>query len=291
MKITYLVMALCTALLPASEVQAQDKVAAAAAKEPAYQTVLQVPTAKTLMLSDGRFVRLAGIQAPNVSRALRPGQPYAEEARQTLKKLVEGQQVRIEPVRKTSDHKGRMIAQVYTRDGTWVQGALLRAGAAMVYTFVDTRTYTKEMLALETEARAAQRGLWEGPYYSVLHEGNAMQGLHRFAIIEGTVQAIAEVRKTIYINFGEDWRTDFTVVVPPKHRRQFDMRMLQTLPGKRVRVRGWIYRKNGPSVDISHPELIEILQSGQGTPQTQGAVSDVSAPPAPSASSAAASGE
>jgi hypothetical protein len=32
------------------------------------------------------------------------------------------------------------------------------------------------------------------------------------------------------------------------------------LKGKRVRVRGWLKNFNGPSITVTHPEQIEILE-------------------------------
>jgi len=31
------------------------------------------------------------------------------------------------------------------------------------------------------------------------------------------------------------------------------------LEGRRVRVRGWIYERNGPTMDLTHPEQVEML--------------------------------
>ena len=30
--------------------------------------------------------------------------------------------------------------------------------------------------------------------------------------------------------------------------------------GKRVRVRGWIDERNGPAMDLTHPEQVELLR-------------------------------
>ncbi len=73
--------------------------------------------------------------------------------------------------------------------------------------------------------------------------------------------AAAVVRGRVYLNFGPDWRTDFTIAIAPRDRRRFTRAGL--LPGdwdgRRLRVRGWLKRYNGPMIEATHPEQIELL--------------------------------
>ena len=71
----------------------------------------------------------------------------------------------------------------------------------------------------------------------------------------------ASVRGRIYLNFGLDWRTDVTVGIGKREGRAFERAGfdLLSLNGKRVRVRGWLRRRNGPMIEATHPEQIEIL--------------------------------
>ena len=82
-----------------------------------------------------------------------------------------------------------------------------------------------------------------------------------FQLIEGRVREVAVVRKRAYLNFGEDWRTDFTISIAPRDRRRFLADGIDPMgyQGQRVRVRGWLRHYNGPLVDVTHPEQIEIL--------------------------------
>lgn len=71
----------------------------------------------------------------------------------------------------------------------------------------------------------------------------------------------AKVRGRIYLNFGQNWRQDFTITVAPRDRRLFDKAGFNhtDMPGRRVRVWGWLKYFNGPSIEATHPEQIEIL--------------------------------
>ena len=81
-------------------------------------------------------------------------------------------------------------------------------------------------------------------------------------MVEGTVLDSAEVRGRTYLNFGEDWRSDFTVTISPKDKRRFREESfdLLALKGRRIRVRGWLHQRNGPMIDVTHPEQIELLE-------------------------------
>jgi hypothetical protein len=63
-----------------------------------------------------------------------------------------------------------------------------------------------------------------------------------YQLVEGTVHAAGEGHKWIYVNFAEDWRHDFTIAIAQKDRAAFETAGLdlERLPGKRVRVRGWV---------------------------------------------------
>ena len=86
----------------------------------------------------------------------------------------------------------------------------------------------------------------------------------RFELVEGRVLDVATVRNRTYVNFGDDWRSDFTLNLASSARKLFEREGfdLEGLEGRRVRARGWIKFYNGPMIDITHPEQIEILEPG-----------------------------
>ncbi len=85
--------------------------------------------------------------------------------------------------------------------------------------------------------------------------------MNSFQLVEGRVATAANVRGRVYLNFGEDWKTDFTVLAPSSVRRMFEKKGidLALLGGSVVRVRGWVKSWNGPMIELTHPEQLEIL--------------------------------
>jgi endonuclease YncB( thermonuclease family) len=215
-------------------------------------------------IDGAREIRLVGIQAPKLplGRKNFPEWPLAPEAKTALETLVGGKRVILEFGETRIDRHGRLLAHLRTEDGTWVQGAMLQTGMARVYTFPDNRTRAVEMYALETEARAARRGIWAHPYYAIRTPAQAAADVGTFQVIEGRVLDAARVRDRVFLNFGPNWRTDFTIAIPTKALARFRTAGLdpQALKGRTVRVRGWLKRENGPMVEATHPEQIETVK-------------------------------
>ncbi|MEQ8665516.1 MAG: thermonuclease family protein [Rhodospirillales bacterium] len=208
-------------------------------------------------------VRLVGIQAPKLplGREGFKAWPLADESRSALVDLVHGMTVTLYSGGARADRHGRHLAHLRLANGTWVQGELLRSGWARVYSFPDNRSLIGEMLALESESRGSHRGIWGHPNYAVRTPGELADLIGRFEIIEGAVLAAAVHKGTGYLNFDDDWRTDFTLVIHPPSMAVFDAAGVdpESYANRTVRVRGWLKSFNGPMIEVTHPEQIEIL--------------------------------
>jgi endonuclease YncB( thermonuclease family) len=232
--------------------------------------VIGVIDGDTAVLETGREVRFVGIQAPKLPLG-RPGfeaWPLAEEAKSAVQSLLRGQRVFLGYGGRREDRHGRLLAHLFIEGAghPWVQARLLSAGLARVYGFADNRALLGEMLVVEQGARQARRGIWADPYYRPLDarelEAQPQDFVGRFEIVEGRVVKVARVRGRTYLNFGSDWRRDFTATLDEAARRLFDVdgRDVAALEGRRVRLRGWVNSLNGPMVKITHPEQIEVLE-------------------------------
>ena len=226
--------------------------------------VREVVDGDTVVLEDGTTVRLVGIQTPKLplGRAGFPTQPLAHETKAALEALVLGRRVTLSYGGQRIDRYGRALAHLEDEDGIWIQGELLRRGLARVYTFNDNRALSETMLAAEREARDAARGIWALDYYTVRGIGETEDLIGSYQIVEGRIVAADTVRGRAYLNFGPDYRTDFTISISPKDMRMFKRSNFDptALDGRRVRVRGWLKSFNGPMIDVTHPEQIEVLE-------------------------------
>jgi endonuclease YncB( thermonuclease family) len=232
----------------------------------ATAVVEEVSDGSTIVLDrpvmDSRVLRLAGIEAPRIAQ--RPAEenwPLAEEARQTLETLSLGRQVRLSFGGLALDRYRRLIAQVHDENGLWLQGEMVARGMARVRGLPDNGFPVADLLLMEAAARAEARGIWADPFYRIRSPDEAEKDIDSFQIVEGAVMDRARVRDRIYLNFGPDWRTDFTVSIETRLLKAFEKAALDPmdLKGRKIRVRGWIESRNGPFIDATHPEQIEVL--------------------------------
>ena len=242
-------------------------------------SVVRVLDGDTLVVDGGGEVRLIGALAPRAWDAAGDGEdwPLAATAKAELERLVLGHSIELGFGGRRSDRYGRLLAQVFVRDAaaagpedergtTWVQGAMLERGLARAYSLEGSASCLAELLARERVARAAALGVWAEASYAVRGAAEVEHLLERrgtFQIVEGRVRAVADVRGTVFVNFGEDTRQDFTIAIRAQTKRQIVAAGIdpQLWTGRTVRVRGWIERRGGP--------LIEIHNAGEVEPVTR----------------------
>ena len=234
-------------------------------------TVAAIEDGETLTLTDGRKVRLLGVKAPSAPLGWKGDDPwpFVAEAKAALSRLVSGAEVELRFDERRSDRHGHVLAQVTVARGqtrTWVQEALVVKGLARAYPLPGASACVAELVGIEAEARAARRGLWRSWAYR-LQDAQDVKRLgrltHSYQLVEGTVHAVGEGRRLIYVNFAEDWRSDFTITIARKDLAAFEAAGLDLarLAGRKVRVRGWVEWWNGPMIAATHPAQIEMLAS------------------------------
>ena len=240
--------------------------------------VARVIDGDTLVLESGLKVQLASILAPRPARkadkknSARPAEPLAEQARQMLAALTRGEKVRLYYGGRHRDRYGRAVAQVMVLNDkgevtSWVQQVMVGTGMARVYTWPGTAQNTALLYKAERAARRAGQGIWDSKathgYYDIRKPDPdpLAQHVDSVQIVEGVVVKTAEVRGTIYLNFGANYRTDFTVAISKKARRAFRKAAYDPLKlaGARVRVRGYIELYGGPIIWLNDPARLEVL--------------------------------
>jgi endonuclease YncB( thermonuclease family) len=234
-------------------------VCTAAAQTPCATTGLGTANAtavrdgRTLMLDDGRELRLAAIEVTDDSRG-------------ALRAIAVGRPLRLERLGPEQDRYGRLVAFAFAGEAEQsVQAALLAEGKARVSSRIGDKTCAESLLTTERAARAAGRGLWADPNFAPLQAENlarlqAERG--KFALVEGKVLSVRESGATIYVNFGRRWTRDFTVIVFKRQQRAFAAAGVEPkrLEGRRIRVRGFIEQRGGPIIAAESPEQIEFIE-------------------------------
>ncbi|UJX40654.1 thermonuclease family protein [Desulfovibrio sp. JY] len=124
-------------------------------------SVARVFDGDTVQLTDGRRVRLAGIDAPEIAHGAAPAQYYAAASRRELASLTQGVALRFMPVGRGSDRFGRALGDLILPDGASVAERMLAAGAAFFFWYPDLPdSLVQRLLSAQRRAMEQGRGFW-----------------------------------------------------------------------------------------------------------------------------------
>jgi endonuclease YncB( thermonuclease family) len=230
-------------------------------------TVALVHDGRSFSLDDGREVRLDGIEVPPVPASGVSADRAAAglAAKAALEELVLHRRVELLARQAETDRYGRIIARADRLDGSErrpVVEELLARGHAST---AANAACAAALLERERTAREGKLGLWGDPYYAARPAEDAAGLLAergRFSVVEGTIFSVRESGGTIYMNFGRRWSQALTVTIAKRREAIFTAAGLdpKRLERRRVRVRGFIEERNGPRMEATRPEQIEIAE-------------------------------
>jgi hypothetical protein len=251
------------ALLGACAASAAPLPPCAGAIEAAGVQVVRIEKNGDLILADGRAVHAEGLLLPAGAADHAPDY-FAGQALNTMSTLTHGRGVTLAVFVPKEDRYGRMRAQIFIPDNAddfWLQAAMLSRGLARVSILPDRRECVRELYAIEAQARAAKYGIWSNPAYAVRMPDNLGRDNGTFQIVEGKVLTAAMKDGRAFLDFGPDWRHDFSVTVAPDDMANFASAGVDPrgYAGKTVRVRGWVQWHNKPEIEVATPEDIEVL--------------------------------
>jgi endonuclease YncB( thermonuclease family) len=232
--------------------------------------VAAVIDGRSFVLDDGREIRLAGIEVPPLPGPNDSGARAAAglAARAALNSMLGDQTVELRHDRAGADRYGRILAHAWlVKERTRRSAAheMLARGFAQVSAHVGERACANELLARERAARTSKLGLWGEPYYVIRaaeSSGELTSERGHFIVVEGRVRSVRESGGIIYVNFGWRGSRALTVTISKRNGRAFAGSGLEpkTLAQRQLRVRGWLEDRNGPRIEVTRPEQIEIAE-------------------------------
>lgn len=220
-----------------------------------------------LITEDGKIVSLYGLQFPDsVENPME-----FERALDRLSSLVFGGLVTLdtslfEEAGSEMDRYGDRHSKVLDPSGRWIQQELVEQGFVW---WSGAAKYPKQLrrslVAAERRAEETRSGVWREFRTLNANTLTSLPESANFVIAEGRVLNVYRSAKMTFINFGEDWKTDFTAAISSKNRRKFETQdwKLSALMHKLIRIRGSVRWYNGPYMELSFPEQLEI-----GSPQS-----------------------
>ncbi|MBK5532556.1 thermonuclease family protein [Pseudomonas sp. TH08] len=210
--------------------------------------VQRVVDGDTVRLSDGRSVRMIGLNTPELGKQGRSDEPFAVAARKRLQALVDasGGRVGLRLGKQAKDHYGRTLAHIYSAGGANLEAQMLADGLGFQVAVAPNVDLVKCQQAAESSARQAGLGLWR---QSPVLKAEQIQR-SGFAVVQGRVSKVQRNRGGIWIEL----QGSLVLRVAPNLVGQFDHVPLQALKGRQIEARGWIVdrsRRGGLKSDES----------------------------------------
>ncbi|NUU36741.1 thermonuclease family protein [Pseudomonas sp. C2B4] len=196
--------------------------------------VQRVVDGDTLRLSDGRSVRMIGLNTPELGKKGRSDEPFAVAARKRLEALVAASdgQVGLLPGKESKDRYGRTLAHVYGADGANLEAQMLAEGLGFLVAVPPNVDLLGCQQAAERSARQSGRGVWrQSPVLKADQISTA-----GFAVLSGRVSKVQRNRGGVWIELQDS----VVLRVAPNVLARFDSALLENLKGRQIEARGWV---------------------------------------------------
>ena len=213
----------------------------------------------TIKLKDQRIIRLIGIDTPELGRKGRASEAYARASKNRLAELIRGSdyEVKLSYDQQKEDRYHRSLAYLRLKNGDDPAEILLREGLATTLVIPPNTARTKDYARIEAAARRKGLKIWAEQEKQAI-TANSLTGKEAgYRIVHGTV---SELRTTRY----NHWlRLDNRLTVKLTRRdaeKYFPTALINKLPGKRIEVRGDLYRyKRQLRLRLRHPANFALL--------------------------------
>lgn len=183
-------------------------------------------------LSDGREGALAGVV------------PLGRDAPLTLPPRWMDAPVRLEEA--SIDRYGKPHYWVYQQSGNaLLQADLAASGLVMPYSHDGALPAALAALPITHEA--------------MISADDAARVIGQWAQVRGIIRHVSVQKTAAYLNFAEDWKSDFTIHLPKIMLKHYGAETLEALKGKEVRVRGFVHRYAGARITLLEPSMLEVV--------------------------------
>lgn len=235
---------------------------------------------QTILLTDGKIIRLENIYFPDYS-AYQPGE-LSSITLKVLNDILPNKKIQIytipSRIRKSPENRmGHIQGQIYVAgDDVWIQQLLVSLGLAISYPDEYSSEYMTGLLTGEQQARQESLGLWSNENRYKIQKAKELNTLsqsdadkygltQQYHLVEGTITSSTLKKNIVYLNFGENWRSDFTVLLNSDIRKKLEKRGInpQNLQGRKMRIRGWIDWYNGVYIEPRSIHDITFLEPDQ----------------------------
>lgn len=219
-----------------------EKVAASCEYSGALENVVirSITDGDTLVLDDGRKVRLLGVNTPELGFGSQLSEPYALAAKSYVESLwVSEQRATIGIGQQGKDKYDRVLAHVFIGEVDVVQHLLAKG-----WGFSNVRPPDLELAGcyadIAAKARQANLAVWaNGAFYSDSRADLAAG----FTVLTGTLVDVNVAGRSWWLRLDGD----AVLLINKASQEYFSKRELTAMLGKKITVQGWLAPRRGQS--------------------------------------------
>ncbi|MBS3951956.1 MAG: thermonuclease family protein [Methylomicrobium sp.] len=220
----------------------------------AFYHVTKVFDGDTILLVDGRKVRLLGINTPEIAHRNQEAEAGGIAAKNWLTAQLLNKRIRLVMDVESHDAYDRVLAHVFTDDHRHINAELVEQGFAAVVIHPPNLEFLDTLLAAQEKAEKSRLGIWRLPEYEVKAADALNRANYRgWQRLQGQIESIRWSKKYVYVNLTP--QVDLRI-----ERKQLGLFSdLAGLRGKTIEARGWINRrKDHYSMLVRHPSSIRM---------------------------------
>ncbi len=223
-----------------------------------YAKVRHIYDGDTVLLEDGRRIRLIGMNAPELGRNGQASEPRAVAARDALISILSGHRpIGLRYGRERYDRYKRVLAHLYLEDGTNINAILVEQGHAAAIAVPPNLSLLECYFHAEKIARQNQRGIWSKDYFRPIPAARLTSDSKGFRLLISEVHKIYRGDRSIWVTLdGES-----ALRIAKKDLKYFESKDFDQYVGRKIIARGWVYPYRGkPVMQIRHPISLQLIQ-------------------------------
>lgn len=195
-------------------------------------TVTRIYDGDTLKLSDGRRLRLIGVNTPELGHNGQADDPYAQQAKRFVADWIKGRSLYLIPGLQSQDHYGRLLGHLSDQQGVRLSQALIAEGLGWPIAVPPNTRLADCDFATARDARLERRGVWAAPAVaaSSIRSGG-------YARVRGQISRVTRARSgDLWIDLG----ANLVVKVAARDQHRFDHLPTAGWHNKSIEVMGWV---------------------------------------------------
>ncbi|MEH6549174.1 MAG: thermonuclease family protein [Pseudomonadales bacterium] len=215
----------------------------------------------TFELSDGRKVRLIGVNTPELQGGSGFPQAHARDAQQFASSFLgTGGLLWLQVGAESKDRHGRWLMHVFDHAGrASLSEALISRGLAFQAVHPPNLAYFECLRQAELAARLSGLGVWQAASFRTSSIAPQSSG---FMLLTGQVLKVSRGGSSWWLEL----EGDLVLRIDLNNQPYFDWNTLQALVGQSIEARGWLVRRDVKpnsgyanwKMDVYHPASIRM---------------------------------